>query len=227
MTEKDKPAGDAKVEGVVLLHGLGRTRLGMGYLARRLQQAGFETVSLGYRSRRLTMAQATADVERRVEPLAGRWEVIHLVGFSLGGVISAALFRGRTDLPFGRVVLIGAPMRGSALAAWSGRIAPVRALCGPVLAELAVPQGPRLRAGRIGAIGGIARMPGSAMIGREVGLRGLHDGKVTLRSAWAGAGHRAAVRVGHPMLPFSPEVADLTVHFLKHGVFPEGAERHG
>jgi len=117
-------------------------------------------------------------------------------------------------------------MRGSALAAWSLRIAPVRAVLGPVLAELARPKGPVKASDRIGAIAGIAgnRAIGRA-IGREVGLVGPHDGKVTLRSAWAGAGHRAAVPVGHAMLPFSREVARLTAGFLKDGHFPGKVEK--
>jgi hypothetical protein len=75
---------------------------------------------------------------------------------------------------------------------------------------------------RIGAIAGIA---GDPVIGRELGLVGPHDGKVTLRSAWAGAGHRAVVPVGHAMLPFSIRVAELTEAFLKNGRFPADAER--
>jgi len=148
--------------------------------------------------------------------------VVHLVGHSLGGVIATAIAAKRTNLLVGRVVVIGAPMRGSALAELSARIAPLHAFLGPVLSELAASGGPVAPSPRIGAIAGIS---GSQVVGRELGLVGPHDGKVTLRSAWAGAGHRAAVPVGHAMLPLSRRVADLTVAFLSDGRFPAGAER--
>jgi len=209
-------------EGVALFHGLGRTRLGIQLLAHRLRNAGFEATCINYRSRRLSLAEAKEHAARAVARLAERWEVVHLAGHSLGGVLAAAVLAEHPELPVGRVVMIGSPMRGSALAAWSLRIPPVRTVLGPVLEELAIEKGPLPRSDRIGAIAGIA---GSKVIGREVGLRGLHDGKVTLRSAWAGAGHRAAVPVGHALLPFSREVARLTAGFLKDGAFPDGAER--
>lgn len=214
------------ISGVALFHGLGRTRIGMQLLAHRLRRAGFEAVCVPYRSRCLSLAEATDHAARAVARLARRWEVVHLAGHSLGGVLAAAVLMARPDLPVGRVVMIGSPMRGSPLAAWSLRIVPVRAVLGPVLAELARPKGPVPPSERIGAIAGIAgnRAIGRA-IGREVGLVGPHDGKVTLRSAWAGAGHRAAVPVGHAMLPFSREVARLTAGFLKDGRFPGQVER--
>jgi pimeloyl-ACP methyl ester carboxylesterase len=218
----DAGRAGAPVEGVALIHGLGRTRLVMELLAIRLRRAGFEAVCIDYRSRRVSLAKATETVARRVARLARNWDVVHLVGHSLGGVIASAIARGRPDLPVGRVVMIGAPMRGSALAALGARLAPVRAIMGPVLAELGTSGGPVPPSERIGAIAGIA---GDPVIGREFGLVGPHDGKVTLRSAWAGAGHRVAVHVGHAMLPFSIRVAELTEAFLKHGRFPADTER--
>lgn len=204
-----------------MFHGLGRTRIGMQLLAHRLRRGGFAAACVPYRSRHLSLAEAIDFAARAVERLAQRWDVVHMVGHSLGGVLAAAVLAGRPDLPLGRVVMIGSPMRGSALAAWCLRVPPVRAVLGPVLEDLAVRKGPLTSSDRIGAIAGTA---GNRFIGRRVGLAGLHDGKVTLRSAWAGAGHRAAVPVGHAMLPFSREVARLTAGFLRDGAFPEPLE---
>lgn len=214
-------AGSAPVEGVVLIHGLGRTRLGMQIMAHRLERAGFRTACIGYRSRRLSFAEAVDSVDRAVARRSAGWDVVHLVGHSLGGVIASTILarhsEGRPGPKVGRAVMLGAPMRGSALAAWTGRITPLRHVFGPILAELAIAKGPRPPSDRVAAIAGTT---GSRLVGREVGLHGLHDGKVTLRSAWSGAGHRAAVAVGHAMLPFSSLVTDLTAHFLRHGHFP-------
>jgi pimeloyl-ACP methyl ester carboxylesterase len=229
MAEKQRRTGSGKatpVEGVVLLHGLGRTRIGMQLLAHRLERAGFGTVCVPYRSRELSLDEAKDYAAHAAARLAPRWEVLHLVGHSLGGVLAASVLAEHPELPVGRVVMIGSPMRGSALAAWSLRIAPFRAALGPVLAELAVEKGPLPRADRVGAIAGIAsHRPVGRVLGREVGLVAPHDGKVTLRSAWAGARHRVAVPVSHAMLPFSRRVAKLTERFLKDGRFPDEAER--
>jgi len=225
MADEQRSTGSgsfAPVEGVVLLHGLGRTRIAMQLLARRLDRAGFETECVAYSSRRLSLAEATEAAVRAVARLARRWDVVHLVGHSLGGVLAAAVATGRPELPVGRVVMIGAPMRGSGLAAWCVRFGLLRAAFGPVLADLAVDRGAVPPSDRIGAIAGTG---GSARIGREVGLVGTHDGKVTRRSAWAGAGHRAAVPVGHALLPFSRQVAELTARFLRDGRFPDEMER--
>lgn len=216
------PLDGTPVEGVAVFHGLGRTRIGMQLLAHRLRGVGFEATCVPYRSRHLPLAEAADIAARAVERLSRRWDVVHMAGHSLGGVLAAAVLTGRPDLPLGRVVMIGSPMRGSALAAWCLRMSPVRAVLGPVLDDLAVTKGPVAPSERIGAIAGTA---GSRFIGRAVGLTGLHDGKVTLRSAWAGAGHRVAVPVGHAMLPFSAEVARLTAAFLKDGRFPKQAGR--
>lgn len=223
MTENvNSPQAAAPVEGVVLLHGLGRTRLAMQALALRLARAGFRTACIGYPSRRLSLAQAVDRIAGTVARVTRGWDLLHLVGHSLGGVIAMSILAGRPDLVSGRVVILGSPMRGSALAAFFGRTAPARSFFGPVLADLARATGPLARRDRVGAIAGTG---GTRGVARRVGLVGPNDGKVTARSAWAGAGHRAAVPVGHAMLPFSAEVARLTIHFLNHGRFPGAAER--
>ena len=218
----DQPRAGAYVEGVVLIHGLGRSRLAMEVLTLRLRSAGFAAESVGYRSRGLSLARATEAVDRAVTDLARGWDEVHLVGHSLGGVIAAAIAARRTASPVGRVVMLGAPMRGSALARLSARIAPVRDFLGPALEELGESGGPVAPSPQIGAIAGTI---GSQAVGREFGLIGPHDGKVSVRSAWAGAAHRAVVPASHAMLPLSRRVAVLTAAFLRDGRFPADAGR--
>ncbi len=222
ISPRDKAHTGTSVEGVVLIHGLGRSRVAMEILARRLRSAGFAAESVGYRSRGLSLTNATEAVERAVTGMARGWDVVYLVGHSLGGIIAAAIAAKRTGPPVGRVVVIGAPMRGSALAGLLVRAAPLRALLGPVLAELAESGGPAAPSPRIGAIAGTG---GAPYFGRGFGLAYPHDGKVSVRSAWTGAAHRAVVPVGHAMLPMSRRVAELTAAFLSHGRFPADAER--
>ena len=145
ISPRDKVRGGISVEGVVLIHGLGRSRIAMEVLARRLRSAGFVAESVGYRSCGLSLTHAIEAVDRAVTGLARGWDVLHLVGHSLGGIIAAAIALRRTDLPVGRVVVIGTPMRGSALAGLLVRSAPLRALLGPVLVELGGRGGPAER----------------------------------------------------------------------------------
>jgi len=222
ISPRDKAHTGTSVEGVVLIHGLGRSRVAMEILARRLRSAGFAAESVGYRSRGLSLTNAIEAVDRAVTGLARGWDVVHLVGHSLGGIIAAAIAAKRTEPPVGRVVVIGAPMRGSALAGLLVRAAPLRALLGPVLAELAESGGPAAPSPRIGAIAGTG---GNPFLGRRFGLPFPYDGKVSVRSAWTGAAHRAVVPVSHAVLPLSRRVADLTAAFLRDGRFPADAER--
>ncbi|MEM6932431.1 MAG: alpha/beta fold hydrolase [Pseudomonadota bacterium] len=195
---------------VVLLHGLGRTSASMWLLARRLSRAGFHVMRIGYDSTHQTIEASVADVRRRiVKDLPGP---VHLVGHSLGGLIAARILRDGRGSEVERAVQIGSPNLGSRLAGRMGGVWPARRLCGPALLELSSAPFETTTNRRIGAIAGTLGAPG-------VGLTRPHDGAVTLRSAWAGAGHRAAVPVLHTLLPLSAEVARLTLSFLSDGTF--------
>jgi len=212
----------APVEGVVLLHGLGRSRAAMQVLAMRLEAAGFRTATIGYPSRHMTLAQAVEHVSQSLARVTEGWDVVHLAGHSLGGVIAISILGRLPQIVNGRVVMLGSPMRGSALAEFIGRSSLTRRFFGPVLDDLSRPGPLRPRDYRVGAIAGTG---GSKALGRRLGLAGPHDGKVTLRSAWNGAKHRVALPSGHAMMPFSAEVARLTAYFLRHGRFPDEAIR--
>ncbi|MEM0991056.1 MAG: alpha/beta fold hydrolase [Pseudomonadota bacterium] len=196
---------------VVLLHGLGRTSASMWPLAWRLGQAGFSAESVGYPSTRQGIAQSR-DAVRNL--LSGRQAPCHVVGHSLGGLLAAELKR-ESDLDIHRVVQLGSPNLGSPVAARLGPRWPFRGLCGPALAEL----GPRDQEPPTNDdIAAIAGNRGPAL---SPDLENPHDGAVSRRSAWAGAGHRAEVPALHTLLPLSKAVAQLTIAFLQTGQFPE------
>ena len=76
-------------------------------------------------------------------------------------------------------------------------------LCGPAIDELKAHWRAEPTHSRIAAIAGTCGPPG-------LPLGQPHDGAVCVRSAWAGAGHRAAVRTPHTLLPVSPRAITLT-----------------
>lgn len=195
----------------MLLHGLGRTAASMLPLGWRLERAGFRVAREGYSSTRQGIAASVAEVRRALERLDG---VLDIVGHSLGGLIAAAILRTPGGLGVGRIVQIGSPNLGSPLVDRVGGLWPVRQVCGPAMEELTARDGRLPPDPRIGAIAGTLGWPAP-------GLARPHDGSVTVRSAWSGAGHRAAVPALHTALPASSRVARLVAAFLQTGRFPE------
>ena len=102
-------------EIVVLLHGLGGTRLDMWRMSGRLKRLGFKVKNFGYRSfgnRIETHANRLgAFLGKLCQKQAGT--TIHLVTHSMGGIITRTML---TDYDFdclGRVVMIAPPHKGS------------------------------------------------------------------------------------------------------------------
>ncbi len=202
---------------VVLIHGLGRTRVSMMPVAYRLQQSGFETALVGYWSLTQTLRQSTASVARQVERKTAHWKgPVHLVGHSLGGLIALRLKREYPELNIKRVVQLGSPnlgspaadtLKGNSLASW---------FFGPVLAELS--EDLTLSEQRDPDVAAIAGVSSPAGLAKVLGVVGPNDGLVTANSAW---GREASVRLAAPTihtgLPLSRSVAEATVAFLKTG----------
>jgi pimeloyl-ACP methyl ester carboxylesterase len=193
----------------VLIHGLGRNTGSMLPLSWRLNHLGIATQRIGYPSTRGGLAASVAHVRQTLTGMGP----VDLVGHSLGGLIAAQLLRAPEGLDIRRIVQIGSPNLGSPLAGQLGGLWPVRQLCGPMVAELSdvprrYPPHPA-----IAAIAGTGGWPG-------IPIPRPHDGAVTVRSAWAGATHRATVQALHTLLPVSSRVAKLTAEFLTNGHMP-------
>ena len=111
-------------DAVLLVHGLWMNRVVMLYLARQLRQRGFAARAVGYYS-------AMHDLARNARRLAGAIAEldaprVHLVAHSMGGVVALAALRDRPDERVRRVVLLGAPLAGSASGGASRRGAGAR-----------------------------------------------------------------------------------------------------
>lgn len=114
---------------VILLHGMGRTRVSFSRMKRALEAEGWRCARLSYPSTRRSIPEHARWLEGVLAGLAedGQARNVSFVTHSLGGIlVRAALANGgewRAALPVERLVMLGPPNQGSAFA---DRLAGVR-----------------------------------------------------------------------------------------------------
>jgi pimeloyl-ACP methyl ester carboxylesterase len=202
-------------EHVILLHGIWMRGITLMPLARRLRTAGYAVETIDYASVFRGFTPAVAKLRERMHSLEA--DAVHLVGHSLGSLVALEAVRGQRDLPKGRIVCIGPPLRGSAVARGLASLPGGRLLLGhsaaPLLDGVEAWTGSR----RVGVIAG--RLPFG--IGITIGsLTAPHDGTVSVsETQLPGIADHRTVAASHTGLLFSSEVAELTVDFLRDGRF--------
>jgi pimeloyl-ACP methyl ester carboxylesterase len=203
-------------ETVVLVHGIWMSSLELLLLARRLRRCGYRTLRFRYRSLRRPIRHNAACLARRVRQLpAGK---IHLVGHSLGGLVILQALQDHPDLITGRIVLLGSPVGGSAVAR---RVASRRVLCwliGRSGEQGLLGDGPRWRGWQsLGVIAGRRSLGIGWLLG---GLSGVNDGVVNLEETTIdGVREGIVVASTHTGLLTSRRVSRQVCTFLKHGRF--------
>ena len=102
---------------VVLVHGLGGSRLDMWRMARRLRGLGFNVRNWGYRSignRIETHATRLAEFLTKLSQESNG--KLHLATHSMGGIITRAMLADHTIQHLRRIVMIAPPHQGSHVA---------------------------------------------------------------------------------------------------------------
>jgi pimeloyl-ACP methyl ester carboxylesterase len=205
------------VISVVTVHGLWMRGAVMGALRKPLTPRGFELHHFSYPSVGGALASCVDALGDFIDGVRG--DTVHLVGHSLGGVLICALLESRLPPRLGRVVCLGAPLRGSRSAARLARLPGGRRLIGRCLAEVNACGG--FKSWRTGVeVGGIAgRIP--LGFGRLLGpLSEPNDGTVAVEeTVIAGLADHIVLPVSHVALLWSSQVASQTAHFLDHGRF--------
>ncbi len=218
-------SGDER-QTVVLLHGLGRSTRAMAYLQYRLQEAGYETFSIGYPSTRLQPEEILQLLRNKVHACCASRKKVHFVGHSLGGVIVRALLQERRDINLGRVVILGSPNQGTALVDWLADNRWFRVLAGPTGMRLGRGNNswPKQLPAPDYELGVIAGTHSANPIGSWI-LSGPDDGIVSVQSArLTGMKDFMLTPAGHVMMRYSDEVADAVIQFLQSGSFPHELE---
>lgn len=204
---------------IVLVHGLARSKYDMFLMAPRLRELlpGSTIHAFDYRTRRLTIAEAAAELREFVDGITTT-EPVSFVGHSLGGVVTRALdVSGGCKAPMHRLVTLGTPHYGATIARVLSRYSVPRRIFGPVLSELGhlnLREEPRqLEIACV--IGGTNHWIGFIPIFGE-----NNDGVVLAREAHLKTcvAHKQ-VPIYHTFFPYSRRAAKLAATFLSSGTF--------
>lgn len=200
----------------MLVHGLWYGAFSMLPLSRRLDRAGFSVRRHGWTTTRGDFPVSADRLAETVGHIAD--ERVHLVGHSLGGLlILEMLERAGERMPAGRVVLLGSPVRGSAVARRMSGVPGLRRLLGAARGALGngVAGAPTGR--ETGVVAGTVSVGAGRMLGR---LPKPHDGTVSVEETrLPGATDRIELPVSHTGLLLSGTVAAQVAAFLHHGEF--------
>ncbi|MDT8439306.1 MAG: alpha/beta hydrolase [Wenzhouxiangellaceae bacterium] len=198
-----------------LVHGLWLGRPSAWPMAQQLQQRGHQTRLFGYSSVYRSPGENSAVLARWARSIEA--ETVHWIGHSLGGLLLLRMLAeaGR-ELPPGRVVLLGSPIRGSGAARGSAGFLPFRWAMGRAL-EMLVDGYPELPPERE-----VAAFAGTASIGLGQAFAGLdkpHDGTVAVSETRVdGLALHRTFPVSHTGMMMSAPVANAVDRFLLSGV---------
>lgn len=200
---------------VVLVHGLWYGALGLVLLKRRLSRAGFECRTFTYPTLRRSLAVNARALHHFARSLDA--DELDFVGHSLGGLVILRMLDEFGGLPPGRVVLLGSPVRGSAVAGQAADRPLIRPLVGRARSALeygfnAAPPG--RETGLVIGTGGI----GVGRLFRR--LDRPSDGVVSVSECrLEGAADERMLPVTHTGLVTSRQVAESVGRFLQTGSF--------
>lgn len=200
------------------------TGLELSLLRLRVAQTGFETQQYHYHT---VLEPVRVNAQRLADYIADlKAKTLHLVGHSLGGLVILRMFEMDAKVPPGRVVLLGAPVKGSRAARnlVAKNLGWILGQSGPE--GLAEEYDPEWRNQR--ELGVIAGTGGFGLNPLRPDLPEPHDGLVTVEETrLAGAGDYVEVKTTHTGLLFNPEVAEQVIVFLQSGGFHGHGSRPG
>ena len=205
---------------VILLHGLGRSDKSVKQLQKHFDKAGYYTIAMNYPSLRASVQENAEYLHEVIQSLDGI-EKVHLVGFSMGGIVLRQCLAEHDEPRLGRVVFIGSPNQGAELATLLKDWWAFKTFVGPAGQDLATaPHGlaPKLPAPRceFGVIAGCRGVDG----GYNPLIPGDDDGTVSLESTrLPGASDFLTVHSLHLMLMHTASVFAAAQHFLEEGKF--------
>lgn len=208
-------------EYVVLLHGLGSSRLAMLPMAHWLRRAGYSPINSGYPSTRYGIPQLAESVLPAALAQVPPTATVHFVVHSLGGILVRYYLDNHTIENLGRVVMLGTPNQGSEV------IDVFSTIPGAELFD-------QVSAGQLGTGEKsipLALGPANFEVGIIAGTRTVNpilstmlpqpnDGKVAVENTkLEGMTDHIVLPVSHTFMHRKPNVAKQVIHFLQEGLF--------
>lgn len=204
---------------IALVHGLWNRGWTMAVMAKRLRARGHQVHVFSYPTRANNLDGHADDLHGFL--LENRAEELHLVGHSMGGLVILNMLSRYGDLPPGRVVLMGTPVRGSIVVKRLASLPGQKYLFGKARENLLqgfsiAPAGRETgmirgtRSFGLGQIAGKQDEPNDGSIGiSETRLEGLKDA--------------VELEVAHTEMLLSAAVVEQVEQFLLSGAFRKDA----
>ena len=206
-------------DGVVLLHGLGRTPASLWRANYFFKGKGYKTISLSYPSRSAPVETLARNLEPKINEFAAKIDgQVHFLTHSMGGLIALSLIQQNRPKNLGKVVMMAPPLGGSEVADFIAANPALRRLFGPAIRDLTT-------AARRGAsvdfpLGVIAGDRTVNPILSMLFLRGPNDGKVEVARTHAdGMADHIVLPISHPMIPWRADALRQANAFFDHGQF--------
>ena len=206
-------------EAVILVHGLWTNGLEMWRLRQQLASAGYDCYLFRYSSMRTTPEENAKRLNDYAKSLSA--PIVHFVCHSLGGLVVLHLFDQFPSQKPGRIVLLGTPVNGSAVAQRLYKNTLTRWLLGRSVEGLLGERPAWFNWRDLGIIAGTLPIGAGILLG---GLSGPNDGTVAVDEAvLSGATDFITLPVSHTGLLYSEQVAIQVVTFLRAGKFGDEA----
>jgi pimeloyl-ACP methyl ester carboxylesterase len=210
------------IDTVVCVHGFWSHGTGMYLIKRRLEnEYGMRALLFNYPSVRGSLdenADALAEF-LRAEGADGA----HLIGHSLGGVVTLRMLANHMNAPPGRVVCLGSPLTGSRAANFLSRQDWAEPIFGLSLSKGVVDEPASIWASDVCAARDVGVIAGSASIGLGQFVAEFeedNDGTVAVsETKLPGARDHLIMPVSHNGMLLSGSVVDQAAAFLKRGEF--------
>lgn len=208
-------------ERVLLLHGIARSPRHMQPLETALAQSGFDVMNVKYPSTEHSIEDLVDWFQQHVsDRIQATNTPVHVVGYSMGGLLARAwIHRYRPDR-LGRVVQLAPPNQGSEVADFFKQNWLFRTFYGPAGQQLGTQVDLHKLLGpvdyELGVLAGNRSIdPFSSWL-----IPGADDGKVSVNSTrvFGMCDHRV-LPVSHTFFPSNAEVQRQTLHFLLNGAF--------
>jgi pimeloyl-ACP methyl ester carboxylesterase len=213
------------VADIVLVHGLWNRGWSMTAMAKRLRARGHHVAVFSYPTRSDGLEGHADELHAFIEASRVKKdgaeengaEELHIAGHSMGGLVILKMFSRYDDLPAGRIVLIGTPVKGSGVVKRLGKLPGQKFIFGKVREDL---------------LQGFQHTPYGHETGMIRGTRALGLGQIAGRQAEPNDGtvcvseteldglkDNIELEVAHSEMLVSMEVVEQLEQFLLHGEF--------